>query len=216
VWRCTRIRGLRRIFLAANIPAVIYTVRPAVVVTLLGVTLLAGCDSGGSQRENVSATSSSAAAPRWKKLGSACPAFAGDAATGVAPVEPAFRPFTGPAVYTVSCGYRAVESRGSKVALNVTVYRRPVGERSPEQLAVQDVDRSRRAADGFTTEGAKSETVEGVGDSAFARLVPGRGVRLYVQTSNAMVQLDYADPGDSRKALVKATDLAKQSLTVLR
>lgn len=194
----------------------IYTVRPVIAVTLLGVTLLSACDSGDPQRQDASPSSSSSSSARWQRLAAECPAFAGDAATGIEPVDQAFRPHDGAIVYTVGCKYRASESRGSKVALNVTVYRSPVGDRTPEQLAEYEVDRSRRDADAYPTEGAKSEVLKGVGDSAFARLVPGRGVRLYVQTANAMVQLDYSDPGDSRKALAKATELTKQTLSVLR
>ncbi|MDI6100297.1 hypothetical protein QLQ12_16955 [Actinoplanes sp. NEAU-A12] len=194
----------------------IYTVRPVIAVTLLSVALLSACDSGDSKGPDASSSSSSSAKPRWQKLAAECPAFAGDAATGVEPVDKAFRPFNGKKLYAVGCDYRASESRGWKVMLNVTLYRTPVGERTPDALAARELDRNRRAAEQYATEGAKSEVVTGVGDSAFARLVPGRGVRVYVQTANAMVQLDYADPGDSRKALAKATDLTRQTLSVLR
>lgn len=193
----------------------IYTVRPVIAVTLLGVTLLTACDSGDPQRQDASPSSSSASV-RWQRLAAECPVFAGDAATGLEPMDQAFRPHERDSLYAVGCKYRTVESRGSKVSLNVTVYRAPTGGQSPEQLAAGELERNRRDADLGQGEGATSEPVKGLGDGGFARLVPGRGVRLYVQTANAVVQLDYADPGDSRKALVKATDLTNQTLSVLR
>ncbi|MEU8660059.1 hypothetical protein [Actinoplanes philippinensis] len=191
-------------------------VRPLVPV-LLGTALLtvAACDS-----EPPSAAGDPSAAVRWTGFGKDCPAL-----TGAGPGKRAAAPYDGARLFSLRCQYMATGVKQQNVALSVTVYRAASGGSTAEQLAVATMDRDRAADTAVPSAPAPSaspsapvetEPIKELGDHAFARVVPEMGVRVYARSANALVQLDYTDAGDGRKALTAATDLTRQALAGLR
>jgi hypothetical protein len=187
VWRRVPSVGAVRNIVRSMIPA------------LLGIVLLTvpACDNGDPP-ELVAVPGA-----RWQGFAKGCPVFDGE--------EPGKRPapaYDGPALFSVRCQYKVAGTRELKIALSVTVYRAASGGGTVEQLAADTMMRDQGSAE-------DTEALAGLGDSAFTRLVPGRGVRVYVRSGNALVELDYTDPGDGRAALATATGLTRQALTGL-
>jgi hypothetical protein len=201
--------------------------RPLIPV-LLGTVLLAvsACDDGDPPRS----AGDPSAGVRWTGFAKDCPAF-----TGQQPGKRTAAAYNGPTLFSVRCQYRSADAKQEKIALSVTVYRAASGGSTAEQLAVGALEKDRAtapgtvdvagsspsaaagpgAAGGSPSPAAETQPIEGLGDGAFARLVPKRGVRVYARSANALVQLDYTDLGDSRKALATATGLTRQAITAL-
>jgi hypothetical protein len=206
----------------SSIPAVKNAVR-TLIPALLGTVLLAvsACDDGGTPSPPAGDPS---AGIRWTGFAKDCPAFA-----GADPGKRSPAAYDGANLFSLRCQYQAA-GQPPAIVLNVTVYRAASGGSTAEQLAVDTLEKDRTAPAGTATPAPSEapgggpaapsaaptvEPVDGLGDSAFARLVPARGVRVYVRSANALIQLDYTDPGDSRKALTTATELTRQALTAL-
>ncbi|BEL03458.1 hypothetical protein Q0Z83_016490 [Actinoplanes sichuanensis] len=188
-------------------------VRPLI---LLGTALLAvsACDDG----ETPKAASTPDAAAKWSGYAKECPLLPGQ--------EPGKRnaaPYRSPTLFSVRCQYRTADNKQEKVALSVTVYRAASGGGTAEQLAIAVMEKNRATATatarpavtGSTAPTASTEPIEDLGDNAFARLVPKRGVRVYVRSANALIQVDYTDPEGGKDALTTATELTRQALTGL-
>jgi hypothetical protein len=201
--------------------------RPLIPV-LLGTVLLAvsACDDGDPPPAG-----GPGAGVHWTGFAKDCPAL-----TGQEPGRRTAAAYDGPTLFSLRCQYRSADAEQEKIALSVTVYRAASGGSTADQLAVGAMEKDRATAPetaGVAGSGPSAETgpggtsggspspaaatqpINGLGDSAFARLVPKRGVRVYVRSANALVELDYTDPGDSRKALATATDLTRQALAGL-
>jgi hypothetical protein len=196
--------------------------RPLIPVLLGTVLAVSACDDGDPPQS----AGDPSAGVHWTGYAKGCPEFAGEE-----PGKRAAAAYTGPTLYSVRCQYRPAGAKQEKIALSVTVYRAASGGSTAEQLAAGALEKGRATASGTVgvvgsspspavvgtspSPAAETQPIEGLGDGAFARLVPKRGVRVYVRSANAMVQLDYTDQGDSRKALATATDLTRQALTGL-
>ncbi|MEU4161445.1 hypothetical protein [Actinoplanes sp. NPDC026670] len=188
-------------------------VRPLI---LLGTALLAvsACDNGGTPE---SANTPDAAA-KWSGFAKECPALPGQE-----PGKRSAAAYRSPTLFSVRCQYRTADNKKEKVALSVTVYRAASGGSTAEQLAIGVMEKDRATATataqpavtGSTAPAASTEPLDGLGDNAFARLVPKRGVRVYARSANALVQVDYTDPEGGGEALAEATEITRQALTGL-
>ncbi|WP_433789249.1 hypothetical protein [Actinoplanes sp. CA-252034] len=193
-----------------------------VIPVLLGTALLtvAACDDG----DPPSSAREPGAAARWTGFVKECPVL-----TGTDPGRRTAAAYDGPNLFSLRCQYVTTEAR-QKVVLNVTVYRAASGGSTAEQLAVATMEKDRATTtviagapspsvpslpSASPSASAETRPIDELGDSAFARLVPDRGVRVYARSANAVVQLDFTDSRDGRKALTTATDLTRQALTKL-
>lgn len=191
---------------------------------LLGAALLTACDSGDpptldptlNTGTGVPSPIVATGAPgKWQRLAGECPQV--PAAAGVLrPGTTSRGTIDNAYVLNVQCEYPAVEGKLPKASVNVGVYRIATIDGSADQLAEANLAKNRRDADTGADPKVPVRTLRGVGDAGFASVFPGKGVRLYARSSNVVVLLEYADPGDGKRSLARAEAYAADVLAALR
>ncbi|KHD77851.1 hypothetical protein [Actinoplanes utahensis] len=189
---------------------------------LLGAALLTACDSGDPPvLDSTLNTGTAAPSPivatgapgKWQKLAGECPQI--PAAAGVLqPGKTSRGTIENSIVLNVQCEYAAIKGKLPKASVNIGIYRIATIEGPADQLAVANLAKNRRVADTDPT--VPVRTLRGIGDAGFASVFPGKGVRLYAQSSNAVVLLEYADPGDGERSLARAEAYTRDVLAALQ